>query len=383
MSDMTATMERVAGIVGTLQSMSATRPPTAATTSSRTAAPSASSSDFAAALDGATSAGGTTETTQSTVGATTTSLSSALMGVVGGQAGATAASSAAAGPSGGAASAAATASSAAAPAVDGDAVVADARRYLGIAYRWGGSDPSTGLDCSGLTQRVLADLGVKIPRTVAQQQHSGTAVASMAQARPGDLLVFGTHHIGIYIGGGKMLHAPHTGDVVKIAKVYETPTKIRRVVGAGDGVAGTAAGTAASYARPTALRGNGSTSYDKLFDAATRRYDLPAGLLKAVARAESNFNPRAHSPAGAIGLMQMMPGTARELGVDPHDPSEAVDGAARLLRSHLDQFGSVRLAVAAYNAGAGAVRRYDGVPPYAETRTYVKRVLAGMDGVAA
>jgi hypothetical protein len=267
--------------------------------------------------------------------------------------------------------------------VDGDAVVADAKRYLGIAYKWGGTDPATGLDCSGLTQRVLADLGVHLPRTVAQQQHSGTAVASMADARPGDLLVFGTHHIGIYLGGGKMLHAPHTGDVVKIAKVYETPTKIRRVVGEGDAAARTTSATSVSYARPSALRGNGSTSYDALFDAATRRYDLPAGLLRSVAKAESNFNPRAHSPAGAVGLMQLMPGTARELGVDPSKPTEAVDGAARLLRSNLDQFGSVRLAVAAYNAGAGAVRRYDGVPPYAETRTYVKRVLAGMAGVAA
>jgi hypothetical protein len=221
---------------------------------------------------------------------------------------------------------------------------------------------------------------------VAQQQHVGTAVASMSQARPGDLLVFGTHHIGIYVGDGKMLHAPHTGDVVKIAKVYETPTTIRRVVG-GDGTGavpgGTSGATSASDVRPTALRGGGSTSYDALFTAATRRYDLPAGLLKSVARAESGFNPKAHSPAGAIGLMQLMPGTARELGVDPHDPAEAVDGAARLLRSHLDQFGSVRLAVAAYNAGPGAVRRYDGVPPYAETRTYVQRVLAGMKPVAA
>jgi peptidoglycan DL-endopeptidase CwlO len=354
MSDMDATMARVADIVGTLRGMSGTTTRTASATASASSTRSASAgsslaasgADFATALEGATALGGAT----------------ALDGD-------TAVNGAAASGTGGAA---------AGGAVDGDAVVADARKYLGVPYRWGGTDPATGLDCSGLTQRVFADLGVKIPRTVAQQQHAGRAVSSMAQARPGDLLVFGTHHIGIYVGDGKMLHAPHRGEVVKVAKVYETPTKIRRVVG--DGVTDTAAagGPSTAYARPAVLRATGSAAYDNLFDAATSRYHLPAGLLKSVARAESGFNPKAHSPAGAVGLMQLMPGTARGLGVDPSDPAQAVDGAARLLRSHLDQFGSVRLAVAAYNAGAGAVRRYDGVPPYRETRTYVERVLSGM-----
>jgi soluble lytic murein transglycosylase-like protein len=78
--------------------------------------------------------------------------------------------------------------------------------------------------------------------------------------------------------------------------------------------------------------------------------------------------------------MQIMPGTARELGVDPTKPAEAIDGAARLLRQHLKTFGSVPLALAAYNAGPGAVRKYDGIPPYAETRAYVKRVTELMSG---
>jgi peptidoglycan DL-endopeptidase CwlO len=362
MTDMTATLARVAGIAGTLRSLSGAVPTTAA---SRTSASTAS----------------TASSTATSTGASGIDFASALQGAVASDA------ATALGTSGSVAvpSVDLPTSSAGDPAdaVDGGSVVADARRYLGVKYRWGGSDPATGLDCSGLTQRVFADLGVKLPRTVAQQQHVGSAVPSMDQARPGDLLVFGTHHIGIYVGDGKMLHAPHSGDVVKIAKVYETPTKIRRVVGAGEGAGSVSGGTSASDVRPTALRSGGSASYDSLFAAATRRYDLPAGLLKSVARAESGFNPRAHSAAGAIGLMQLMPGTARELGVDPHDPAEAVDGAARLLRSHLDQFGAVRLAVAAYNAGPGAVRRYDGVPPYAETRTYVQRVLAGMKAVAA
>jgi soluble lytic murein transglycosylase-like protein len=78
--------------------------------------------------------------------------------------------------------------------------------------------------------------------------------------------------------------------------------------------------------------------------------------------------------------MQLMPATARGLGVNALDPAQAVDGAARLLKSNLDTFGSTELAVAAYNAGPAAVRRYGGVPPFSETQTYVRRVLAGMGG---
>ncbi|GAB3596288.1 hypothetical protein GCM10027446_22880 [Angustibacter peucedani] len=265
-------------------------------------------------------------------------------------------------------------------AVDGDAVVADAKQYLGIPYRWGGTDPKTGLDCSGLVQRVFKDLGVDLPRTVSEQKDVGTAVPSMDDARPGDLLVFGDHHIGIYVGDGKMLHAPKTGDRVKIADVYETPTRIRRVVSAGDGQLGVSSTDALGVARPSALRENTSRSsrYDALFTAATQKYGLPQGLLKAVAQAESGFDADATSAAGAKGLMQIMPGTARELGVDPLDPAQAVDGAARLLRQNLSTFGSLKLAIAAYNAGPGAVRKYDGVPPYGETQAYVRRVLANM-----
>lgn len=259
---------------------------------------------------------------------------------------------------------------------DGDDVVTDAKRYLGIKYLWGGTDPSKGLDCSGLVQRVFADLGVSVPRTVADQRDAGTAVSSMKQAKPGDLLVFGSHHIGIYVGDGKMLHAPKTGDVVKIAPVYDTPTRIRRVLPPGGDGDDSARVAAADAVRPASLRGATVTgsSFDALFTRATQKYDLPAGLLKAVARAESGLDPNARSNAGAIGLMQLMPGTARELGVDPRNPAEAIDGAARLLRRHLKTFGSLPLALAAYNAGPGAVRKYDGIPPYSETRAYVKRV---------
>ena len=109
---------------------------------------------------------------------------------------------------------------------------------------------------------------------------------------------------------------------------------------------------------------------------AARRTGVDAALLRAVIHAESGFNARALSYKGAQGLMQLMPDTATELGVgDAFDPAENISGGARYLATLLhDYHGDVRLAAAAYNAGAGAVTRYGGVPPYAETQVYVKRV---------
>ena len=120
--------------------------------------------------------------------------------------------------------------------------------------------------------------------------------------------------------------------------------------------------------------------YEPLFAQATARYGLPPGLLAAVAQVESAGNASAVSHAGAQGLMQLMPATAKGLGVNALDPAQAVDGAARLLKGHLGSFGSLELALAAYNAGPGAVRRYDGVPPYAETQSYVRKVGALLGG---
>lgn len=111
--------------------------------------------------------------------------------------------------------------------------------------------------------------------------------------------------------------------------------------------------------------------------AAARQEGVPPALLAAVVDQESGFNPHAVSKAGAKGLTQLMDGTARSLGVkDPFDPWQNLVGGARFLRAMLDRFhGSVPLALAAYNAGPGAVEGYHGVPPYAETQTYVRRVL--------
>ena len=104
-------------------------------------------------------------------------------------------------------------------------------------------------------------------------------------------------------------------------------------------------------------------------------------LFQALVWQESRFNPRARSHKGAVGYAQLMPGTAAKLGVDPHDPAQNLDGGARYLLMQLQTFRSPMLALAAYNAGPGAVQKYRGVPPYRETRDYVIRVLAEHDRI--
>jgi len=116
---------------------------------------------------------------------------------------------------------------------------------------------------------------------------------------------------------------------------------------------------------------------DQNVQKAAAKYDLSPDLIRAVIQAESNFKVTAVSSAGAQGLMQLMPATARELGVqNPFDIEQNIDGGAKYLRKMLDRFGgNVRKALAAYNAGPGTVIKYNGRVPYPETRQYVKRVL--------
>jgi cell wall-associated NlpC family hydrolase len=334
-------------------------------------------------------------------------------------------------------------------AVTGDDVIASAKKYLGVPYVWGGASPS-GLDCSGLVQLAFRDLGIDLPRVSRDQAKAGDPVGSMADAKPGDLIAFGSpvDHIAIYLGNNGILEAPQPGQDVHITEMHRTPTAIRRIVPGGDGadtgtfaatrigdptaatslgippglmmkfdvsqlagvpraiplaalgmsdaasisgstvtaaggddgtVFGTAAGGAHGFTADqlTAAGLSGAVaSFAGDFAAAERKFNLPSGVLAAVAQAESGGRTDAVSPAGAQGLMQLMPGTAAGLGVtDPFDPQQAIDGAAQYLSSNLSAFGgSLTKALAAYNAGPGAVRQYDGVPPYAETQHYVRKV---------
>lgn len=289
----------------------------------------------------------------------------------------------------------------------GEAIVEGSMRYLGVPYRWGGTDPTTGLDCSGFVQQAYEDNGIRLPRTSRQQATVGVEVPSLAEARPGDLVTFGNpvDHIGIYVGDNRMIVAPRTGDVVKVQKITRPITNIRRVVGPSGELLGTGAtrfdrsvasmaagsipsrvtlaarlgtidGAASSAAIDDTTPLPASVPFAALFEAAGARHGVSARLLAAVAKAESNFNPNALSRAGAQGLMQFMPATARGMGIDPSDPAQAIDGAARYLRTQMDRFGSVELALAAYNAGPGAVARAGGIPQNSETRAYVPKVLS-------
>jgi soluble lytic murein transglycosylase-like protein len=116
-------------------------------------------------------------------------------------------------------------------------------------------------------------------------------------------------------------------------------------------------------------------SIHEMADAAADKYGLPRKLVRSVIGAESGFQPKALSPKGAIGPMQLMPGTAKDLGVNPHDPAQNVDGGTRYLRDLLEKYDyGLWHALAAYNAGPGAVDKYRGLPPYRETLNYVNRV---------
>jgi hypothetical protein len=269
--------------------------------------------------------------------------------------------------------------------VTGSAVVDSAKKYLGTPYVFGSTDPDKGLDCSALVQRAYKDLGVELPRNSWQQAKAGTKVDGLANAKPGDILAFDTpvDHVGIYLGDNKMIAAPKPGDHVKIESVYKTPSQIRRVVGTEPA----AAAFRLASVRPASLQNGNALAgvpYADMFVKAGNKYGVSPKLLAAVAKVESGYNPKAVSKVGAQGLMQLMPTTAKGLGVsNSFDPEQAIMGGAKLLAHNLKEFKSVPLALAAYNAGGGAVHRYGGIPPFAETQAYVPKVqkaLAALGG---
>ncbi len=122
-------------------------------------------------------------------------------------------------------------------------------------------------------------------------------------------------------------------------------------------------------------RGSYRGVYLNTAKAAARKHGIPEDLFLRLVQQESGFNPRARSNKGAIGLAQLMPQTARALKVNPNDPNQNLEGGARYLKQMYRKFGSWRLALAAYNAGPGAVEKHNGVPPYKETQNYVRKIL--------
>lgn len=130
------------------------------------------------------------------------------------------------------------------------------------------------------------------------------------------------------------------------------------------------------------MKGAAGGDVDELISSAAKRYGLSEELLNAVVKAESGFNPKAVSPKGAMGLMQLMPGTAKMYGVnDPFDPSQNLEAGSQHLSKLLERYdGDIERALAAYNAGEKAVETYKGVPPYKETQTYIARIMGMLDG---
>ena len=153
-------------------------------------------------------------------------------------------------------------------------------------------------------------------------------------------------------------------------------------------------GSATTYSKPTRFlggEGDGLVSANVAvrpaevdrYERAAKAEGLDVHLLRAVAWTESRGRQNAISPKGALGVMQLMPGTAAELGIDPLDPEANLHGGARYLARQLTHFQSVPLALAAYNAGPGAVLRWGGIPPYAETQAYVTQIMARYQGTPA
>jgi soluble lytic murein transglycosylase-like protein len=203
--------------------------------------------------------------------------------------------------------------------------------------------------------------------------HIGTLAGAL-------LLVCGTACAGEYavLANGFRLHADRHEVLGNSVRLYE-----------GSGVTAVPASEIAAFeaeeytpppARPVMpAAAVAAAPTGDLYEQTAKRHGLPPALVRSVVKAESNYRADAVSPKGAIGLMQLMPGTARILGVDPADPAQNVDAGTRYLRELLaryeDKDDQVVRAIAAYNAGPGAVDKYHGVPPYRETQDYVRRVL--------
>lgn len=246
----------------------------------------------------------------------------------------------------------------------GQQVVTNAMKYIGTPYVWGGKDPS-GFDCSGLVQYAFKQAGIQINGDTWSQMKQGTQV-SKSNLQVGDAIFFnGGGHVGLYMGNGQYVHAPKRNDVVKVSNLSDRGDfyTARRYISGGNTVSRT---TASNY----------SGKYSSYINEAAAKYGVSAALIAAIIKAESDFNPNDRSGAGAMGLMQLMPETARELGVsNPFDPRQNIMGGTQEIAKYLKKYnGNLDLALAAYNAGMGNVQKYGGIPPFKETKDYIPKV---------
>jgi soluble lytic murein transglycosylase-like protein len=164
-----------------------------------------------------------------------------------------------------------------------------------------------------------------------------------------------------------------------MSRVLSRINEIRALCGEGPVSNGDTGTAFAGELQKAGRRAMAPSELQPLIQDAASKTGVSEDLLTAVIQAESAFRPNAVSPVGAQGLMQLMPGTARSLGVeDSFDPRQNILGGAQYLRQQLNRFGSVEKALAAYNAGPGAVAKYGGVPPYAETRQYVNKIMRNL-----
>lgn len=200
----------------------------------------------------------------------------------------------------------------------------------------------------------------------------GVAAASQAVARVAELR---SMIEAVETGpSGKGSFAAALGEASAVGGSTATPA-----LGEATAVATTAPATTTAAVPTTASTGpgDGPVPYQSLIEESCARYGVDPALLAGLIEQESHFDPTVGSPAGAQGLTELMPETAASLGVtDPHDPAQSIEAGARLLSEKLAEFGGdTELALAAYNAGSGAVQQYGGIPPYPETQEYVKKVL--------
>ncbi len=198
-------------------------------------------------------------------------------------------------------------------------------------------------------------------RKVLQTEKSGTAADSTEQTNSAQKQS-GVNHSGV------IFRDPATGKAVRYVEAGSPEDKASS--------ASKTASTSSAASKTTSASSMKTTKFDAYFKKAAKKYGVSESLLKGIAKAESNFNERDLSSSGAMGVMQLMPETARSLGVtDPYDPEQNIMGGAKCIAQKLKEFhGDVELALAAYNAGSGAVKRAGGIP--AKCRNYIKKVLS-------